>query len=173
MFKGAKIMLRSVQLSDAILLLKWENNPANWSVSSTKSKYTLSDMIHLIESMEDIETAKQARFIIINKTSGIALGAIDLFSINFDEESASVGILIADKENRNKGVASAAIIFLEEVCSQELGIYNLKAVVHQANLASVRLFEKVGFSKKKLTQDVQLKNADYIKTLNFEKWLKK
>jgi len=168
-----EILLRPVQASDARLLLEWENDQSNWSVSDTKSEFSLAEIIQLIESLEDVETAKQARFIIISKSSNVALGAIDLFSIDFDEELASVGVLIADSIHRNKGVAGKSLMQLEQICMEELGIYSLQAKVHQSNLASVRLFEKSGFSKKKLTQDDQLNNADYIETIIFEKWLKK
>ncbi|NRA12291.1 MAG: GNAT family N-acetyltransferase, partial [Crocinitomicaceae bacterium] len=60
-----------------------------------------------------------------------------------------------------------------EICIDELGVYNLESNVHEDNSPSIRLFEKLGFSKKKLTQDGQLDNADYIETLIFEKCLKK
>mgnify|MGYP000566086233 CR=1 FL=1 len=167
------IILRPVQASDASLLLKWENDQSNWSVSDTKSKFTLGEIIQLIESLEDIESAKQARFIIADRSTSISLGAVDLFSISFEDESASVGILVANSEHRNKGIASKAIANLEELCFEDLGVYSLTATVHRSNISSVKLFEKSGFSKKKLTQAAQLKNADYIETLIFEKCLKK
>ncbi|MFT6503075.1 MAG: diamine N-acetyltransferase [Crocinitomicaceae bacterium] len=173
MISVESIFLRPVQGSDASLLLQWENDQNNWSVSSTTSKYKLGDIIALIESLADIETSKQARFIIVNRKNNLALGAVDLFSISFEEEKASVGVLIADPNNRNKGYAAKSIEILEEICVDELGIYNLEAKVHQNNVSSRRLFEKIGFSKKKLTQDAQLNNADYIETLIFEKCLKK
>ncbi|MDC1282826.1 GNAT family N-acetyltransferase [Crocinitomicaceae bacterium] len=173
MINGEVISLRPVQASDASLLLQWENDQSNWSVSSTTTKYTLGEIIALIDSLADIETSKQARFIIINRKNNLAFGAVDLFSISFEEEKASVGILIADPDNRNKGFAAKSIEILEEICVEELGIYNLEAKVHQNNASSRRLFEKIGFSKKKLTQDGQLNNADYIETLIFEKCLKK
>ncbi len=173
MINVENIILRYVQASDASLLLKWENDQSNWSVSDTKSNFTLGEIIQLIESLEDFELAKQARFIILDSSTNVALGAVDLFSISFEEESASVGVLVAKSEHRSKGVAAKAISEIEELCIEELGIYNLTATVHQSNLASVRLFEKSGFSKKKLTQDAQLKNADYIETLIFKKCLKK
>jgi diamine N-acetyltransferase len=167
------ISLRPVQASDASLLLQWENDQANWSVSSTDSKYTLGEIIALIDSLADIETSKQARFIIVNRKNSLAIGAVDLFSISFEEEKASVGVLIADPKNRNKGLAARSIEILEEICVDALGIYKLEAKVHENNASSVRLFEKIGFSKKTLTQDGQLNNADYIQTLIFEKCLKK
>jgi RimJ/RimL family protein N-acetyltransferase len=123
--------------------------------------------------LEDLESAKQARFIIINQSNNIALGAVDLFAMDFDSETASVGILIADSVFRNKGVGAEALRCLEDVCTDDLGIFNLKARVHETNFASIRLFEKVNYSKKKLTQDAHLKNADYIESLIFEKCLKK
>ena len=173
MISAESIFLRRVQGSDASLLLQWENDQNNWSVSSTTSKYKLGEIITLIESLADIETSKQARFIIVNRKNNLALGAVDLFLISFEEEKASIGILIADPKDRNIGLAVRSIEILEEICVDELGIYNLEANVHENNASSIRLFEKIGFSKKTLTQDCKLNNADYIETLLFEKCLKK
>ena len=83
MISAESIFLRRVQGSDASLLLQWENDQNNWSVSSTTSKYKLGEIITLIESLADIETSKQARFIIVNRKNNLALGAVDLFLISF------------------------------------------------------------------------------------------
>lgn len=169
----SKVILRPVVLSDANDLLKWENNELNWSVSDTTSPYILSDIILLIEKLEDIEEAKQARYIILEASTRRAIGAVDLFDIDFSLETASVGILIAKNEDRRQGFAKESLVHLEQIARDELGLEKLIAKVHQENTSSVKLFESSGFSKKKLTRDGQLNNGDYIQTLIFEKCLKK
>ena len=70
----------------------------------------------------------------------------DIFDIDFDKKEAFVGVLIAEKENRQKGLASIAIELVENE-GVKLGLERLKCVVHPGNTASVQLFEKRGFVK--------------------------
>ena len=173
MLKGEHIHLRMVQPSDAALLFKWENDEQNWRVSDNDSLYTISDITQLIDSLQNIESAKQARYIIVESKTKRSIGAVDLFDIDFEQETSSVGILIAETKDRNLGYASESLKLLEDLCSLELGIQKLKALVHKTNPSSIKLFEKSGYSKKATRQDGQLKNADYIECILFEKWLEK
>jgi diamine N-acetyltransferase len=163
------ISLRPVQLSDASLILQWENDVDNWKVSDTKESYSIQDIISLIESLEDIEKAKQARYIIVNNFDHMAIGAVDVFNIDFENEEGSVGILVADKFFRNRSVGEKALQSLEELVIRDLGLVKLKASVQPDNHASLRLFEKLGYERK----GEILKNDKYIDMFKFEKWLEK
>ena len=96
--------------SDTVAVMIWENNTDNWEVSENNSSYTLCDINRLVTNLEDIRTAKQARFIICLSEDDSPIGTIDLFSIDFDLKTASIGILIADIGNRRKGYALESLL---------------------------------------------------------------
>ena len=115
-----------------------------------------------------MKDADQMRYLIIDQSSKL-LGAIDLFGI--DDKKASVGILVANKEHRNKGIAYQALLLLESICLDQSDIRCLNATVSIDNGSSITLFNKAGYQKVD-TRREKLKNGKYIETILFEKWLK-
>ena len=108
---------------------------------------------------------------IIESVSNRAVGAIDLFNIDFEIESGDVGILIASQEKRNLGFGLKALLLME-VLADELGVYNLNARVQSSNIASLRLFEKAGYEKRN-SKNTDTKGDECNDDIFYEKWLEK
>jgi diamine N-acetyltransferase len=160
-----EIALRLPILSDAAIILSWENNPENWEVSDNDSPYSLEDIINLIKSFHGNEKPEQLRFII--HSGDILLGAVDIFDINYENKSGAIGILIAEDEFRRKGYASKALE-LVELEARKLGISRLSALIHSENEKSRKLFEKMGY----LIQS-KSETDDQKETIVVEKWVEK
>lgn len=142
-----KIILRPLEPEDVDILYKWENNIELWELSNTRtpfSKYILNEYIK--NSTKDIFEIKQLRLIIENWERH-PIGAIDLFDYDPYHMRAGVGILIHNKEFRNRGYASDALIALADFALNSLGIKQLFANIAADNDISVHLFEKAGFVK--------------------------
>ncbi len=73
------------------------------------------------------------------------IGTLDLFEANFKHGRAGIGILIADKNERNKGYASEALEIVKRYANEVLEFYNLTANVLEDNESSIALFETAGF----------------------------
>ena len=166
------IYIRPIDIPDALTVMYWENNPANWDASDNKSEYALYDIVRLIEELRDVNRAKQARWIICDASTDELIGTVDLFEIDFEKNEASVGVLVAEPANRGKGIASIALNLIEQE-ALKLGLNRLTCIIHPHNLASVRLFEKQGFGKIGITDDKFLNEGVYLEALIYEKWLKK
>jgi diamine N-acetyltransferase len=166
------VYIRPIELGDAVEVLRWENDVDNWSSSNNDSPYQLWDIVRLIESLSNIEVAKQARWIICDSDNGKALGAVDLCEIDFESKEAIVGILIADKENRQKGSAHQSLQLIEHEAIK-LGVEKLTCMIHPENKPSLALFQKCNFNKIGQSDDKYLSDGVYIEALLFEKWLKK
>ena len=157
--------------SDTVAVMIWENNTDNWEVSENNSPYTLCDINRLVTNLEDIRTAKQARFIICLSEDDSPIGTIDLFSIDFDLKTASIGILIADIGNRRKGYALESLLLIETE-AEMLSINRIDAKVHSVNKGSLFLFEKANYKKIETNESLS-ENPEYLNVVYFEKWLKK
>ncbi|MGB0915624.1 MAG: GNAT family N-acetyltransferase [Crocinitomicaceae bacterium] len=165
------ISIRQIDISDAAEVLRWENDVENWSASNNDSPYQLWDIVRLIESLHDIERAKQGRWMIIEDSSERRIGTVDLCAIDFDSNEAIVGILIANKSDRQKGFALESLKLIEEE-ALKLGLEKLTCMIHPTNHGSIKLFEKSNFNKIGLSDDKYLSDGVYIEALLFEKWLK-
>lgn len=157
--KYGKISLRPLEPDDVELLYTWENNMEIWEISNTKSpfsKHILSQ--YIVNSAKDIYETKQLRLIIQNEKSE-PVGAVDLFDFEPYHLRAGVGILIHNKNNRNKGYASDALTALSVYSLSVLGLKQLYANIAADNSQSIYLFEKCGFKKSGTKKD-WLKSVD-------------
>lgn len=143
--KGENVFLRAIEPSDIDVLYEWENDPANAELSSTQTPFSRFVLEQYITSAhEDIYTAKQLRLIICDKENK-AIGSIDLFDFDPNHLRAGVGILIADKSDRRKGIASEALAILANYCFETLNLHQLYCNIMTDNEGSILLFQKHGF----------------------------
>jgi diamine N-acetyltransferase len=144
-----KVILRALEPDDIVLLYKWENDQQIWRVSNTIvpfSKYILQKYIE--NSHLDIYQTKQLRMMIdiqdtnINKST---IGAVDIFDFDPFHLRAGIGILIGEKDNRDRGYAKLALSQIIEYSFNILQLHQLFANITTENEASVHLFQSQGF----------------------------
>ena len=148
MIDEGNISLRALEPDDIELLYNWENNREIWRISNTKvpfSKYLLQKYIE--NSHLDIYQIKQLRMMIdLQDDRGIrSIGCVDLFDFDPFHARAGVGILIANKEDRNKGYASQALKEIVQYAFKYLHLHQLYCNITSDNTASLKLFESAGF----------------------------
>ena len=148
--QGEHIILRALEPSDLDYLYKWENDPENWFVSNTLipfSKYVLKKYIE--HSGRDIYESKQLRLMIVLKKDksdkNIPIGTVDLFDLDPYNLRAGIGILVAQKEYRRKGIASEALELMVKYAFNHLRLHQLYCNIATDNQASLKLFQNSGF----------------------------
>lgn len=147
MLKAKNIHLRSVEPSDATKLMLWENNPAHWKVTDTEVPFSMHGILQLIEQQQHIRSSGQLRFIICLNETDEAVGAIDLYDVDFRNGNAAVGILIGDQQHKQKGYAKESLELMIDYAREFLAMHNLYCSIQANNPESIRLFESVGFEK--------------------------
>jgi len=162
MLKGEQIYLRTLEPSDADIILKWENNSDNWRVSNTLVPFSRKLIEDYVNSAQDIYSIKQLRFIICLVENDKEIGAIDLFDFDPYHQKVGLGILIAKFEDRRNGYAKEAILLIKEYCFNQLNLHQVYCNILSENKASINLFEKSGFT-------ICGTKKDWIK--NKEDWL--
>lgn len=146
--KKNNILLRAPEPEDLELLYKWENDTSVWQAGNTLTPFSKFILRQFIEnSHKDIYETKQQRFMIdlTDKKPPQTIGTIDLFDYDPFHERAGIGILIMNKELREKGYASEALRILINYSFQILGLHQLFANVDVENTTSLNLFKKNGF----------------------------
>ena len=147
MLKGEDLFLRAVESSDATSLFLWENDANHLRIANTEVPFSMHAIHNLIEQYASIRTSGQLRLIICIQETNQAIGAIDLYDVNFKHGFATVGILIADKEHRMLGYAKQALTLLINYSENILDLANLQCFIHADNIPSISLFEGLGFEK--------------------------
>lgn len=145
MLKGKIIYLRPVEHEDALKIVLWENDVENWRVTGTEAPYSLQTIRDYIDSIQNFRQSGELRLIICRNDDNIPVGTLDLYEANFRHGRAAVGILIAEKSDRNKGIAKESLQLLISYVREILDFHNLTANILEDNHASISLFESSGF----------------------------
>lgn len=147
MLKGEKIYLRQLEEEDVSTLILWENNSDNWRYSETEAPFSRSEIEQYIRTASLIRQNHQLRLIICLNDTDELIGTVDLFSIDFKNLRAGVGILIADRKNRQNGYAAEALYLMEQFAINNIKLDQLHCEIQADNEASIQLFEKAGYIK--------------------------
>lgn len=142
------VSLRAPEPEDLELLYQWENDTSVWLAGNTLTPFSRYILRQFIEnSHKDIYETRQQRFMIDLHIKVIeqAIGTIDLFDFDPFHERAGIGILIINKEFRDKGYASEALEALINYSFEILKLHQLYANVNKDNASSLKLFKKHGF----------------------------
>ena len=146
-FEGRLCRLRAVEPADVDTMYVWENDIEVWRVSASTAPCSRHALAELVESMRyDIYAARQLRLVIEDLT-GRAVGAIDLYDFDPQNLNTGVGILVYDKEDRGKGLATEALQMVEQYAREVLHLHQLWCCVGADNGASLALFEGAGFEQ--------------------------
>jgi diamine N-acetyltransferase len=163
MWEGKRIHLRQVEFSDLQTLLNWENNPENWEVSETNTPFSEEEMIDFIVEQSDFKNTNQLRLMICLNEINLPIGAIDLFEINQTKKTAGVGILINEKQYRQKGYAFEALELLKQISLELVELKKLFCTIHATNESSIKLFLKSGFAP--TSEDINREVIEYQYTI--------
>ncbi len=80
-----------------------------------------------------------------------------------------MGIVIADKENRGKGIGVESLTLITNYAFSILKLHQLFANVGENNTASIQLFTKNGFTKSGVKRDWNYSNGTYKNEILFQK----
>lgn len=158
--QSERITLRAPEISDLDFMFRIENDTRLWVVSACKTPYSRYQLHQYItENRHDIYADRQLR-LMIEKSNGETIGAVDLIDFNPSSHRAEVGIVIVEEE-RGKGYAGETLTLLRRYTKEILDIHQLYAYVYSDNTAAWRLFEKAGFIATATLKEWEYNNGRY------------
>lgn len=125
--------------------VNWLNDPIiNQYLESRFTEHTLESCIHFVEELND--SSNHHLFGIFDKKTTQHIGNIKLGFINTHHSSASVGLLIGDKDYWGKGLATEAIISITNWGFQSMDLQKIEASCYDTNIGSLKAFFKAGYT---------------------------
>lgn len=73
------------------------------------------------------------------------MGQMDMFRVDWRLRCGELGMVIASRENRGKGLGQEALALMKRFAFLTLGLERLELEVHMDNAAARRCYEKAGF----------------------------
>lgn len=140
------IRLRALEPEDLELLYRWENDPELWRVGNTLSPYSRYILKEYItESHRDLFDLKQLRLMVELRSTGAAIGMVDLFDFEPHHRRAGVGILL-DPLYQGNGLATEALGLLVDYAFSFLKLHQLYVHIPVMNEPSKALFTRCQFT---------------------------
>lgn len=163
LLQNDRIRLRAMEPDDCQAMYRWENDTTLWSLGETTrpfSRAVLDDFIR--NSSLDLYQARQLRLIVELRDAASPIGCVDLFAFDPLNRRAGVGILLYDPLHRRQGYGSDALNLLIDYAFRHLELRQLWADIPVSNTASLRLFERAGFTGNALRRQwVRCSNGTY------------
>jgi diamine N-acetyltransferase len=153
MLTSERLLLRAVEPSDVDFLFKEENKTDIWNLSGTLIPFSRNTLMDYANSVHDIISQKQFRFIIEVKGLSLPIGMIDLFDYDVINSRVGIGIIITNQEFRNKGLAKEALHLILAYCQDILHLNQVHCSILENNAESIGLFESIGFSSCGIRKD--------------------
>ncbi|MEN3034036.1 MAG: GNAT family protein [Aquificaceae bacterium] len=106
------------------------------------SSYTLEELREYVKELSKSKTD----FLMGIFVKDLHIGNVKIGSINPFHRNADIGIIIGEREFRNKGIGTKAIMMATDFAFNELNINHLLAGAYSQNQASIKAFQKAGYS---------------------------
>jgi len=143
---GEKIYLRGLERADL------EGAYFDWLNDREVTKFLEAGRFpNTREAMEEyynntVLSNNNAVFAIVDKKTDEHIGNIKLGPINWITRIASLGIMIGDKESWGKGYGTEAIRLVLDYAFNRLNLHKVTAGIAAMHQASIKAFEKAGFT---------------------------
>jgi diamine N-acetyltransferase len=167
--KGKDIFLRALEPTDLDFLYQLENDESIWEVSNTStpySRYVLKQ--YLDRAHRDIFDIKQLRLVICKTENKDAIGCIDFYDFDPTHKRVGVGIIIFSEKDKQKGFAYQSLQLICQYAFKHLNVHQVFANITEDNMSSIKLFEKVGFTKTGIKKDWIYSHEKYKNELHYQ-----
>lgn len=125
-------------MEDALVLFQWKNDPETIANSITKRGVTMEEHMNWLQKVTD----NPNRQLFVFEVNGEPVGQLRL---DIEGSMAEISYSLA-AEHRGKGLGRV-LLEQAEAKADELGIEELTAEVLSHNVASQKLFKKLGFEE--------------------------
>lgn len=141
------MILRAPEISDIDFIYAVENHPHRLEHGRVGLPYSRQSISAYVENYNETALSSgHIRFIICSGETTASIGIIDIYDIDLSSSKAFVSIFIKE-EFRRKGIAHKALSQAISFARNELGLFQLVAVIASSNIASVKLFSSLQFKE--------------------------
>jgi diamine N-acetyltransferase len=164
-YKGERIYLRPLELSDEADLRKWFNDPDNWRTLKRSRPIDEQRERELIE--EANKSANKILFGICTHDADRLIGCCGLVDIHLTNRCATFGITIGDAESKSRGFGTEATRLVVRYGFEELNLNRIELSVFAGNAVGIRSYERSGFTLEGRDREAYFRSGQYHDALRY------
>lgn len=166
---GEKVRLRPVRKSDVGYFVEWYND---FEVMQYLDMYLPMTEIQWAKALEEFSIKRAGRetlFVIetIDGDSFKSIGTVGLHNINSVDSNAMFGIDIGEKDCWSKGYGTEAGQLIIRYGFEQLGLHRIRSEVFSFNERSIRLHNRLGFTREGCLREAVYVNGKYHDEIYF------
>lgn len=156
----SKVYLRALEPEDYKVSIVWRKDEEIWSLLGG-TKYFVSEAYEKKWVENSIFCGNDVKLAICDSETNTYIGNIYLNEIDKINRAAEIGILIGNKQYRQGGRGTEAVRQMLSYAFGELGLHRITALILEENMASRRLFSKLGFKEEGMYRDSVFKGGKF------------
>lgn len=165
-FQSARLILRALKMADAQDLFRCCREPA---VSRYSEWYPHADLgqsrAYISWMQSQYRKREGTTFAVCERMGGRLIGTASYIHLDLEHRTSEIGYCLA-ADCWGKGYAVEAAYTLMDHGFRRMGLHRISATVMPENARSIRVLEKLGFSREGL-----MKKAIYCKGEDHDLWL--
>jgi len=143
MFESERLLYRGISEEDSDCLVKWRSDPDLIRFFRNPEPVTLQSHLEWFRNSY-MPNDSRYDFIIIEKASKQRIGTVSVNNIDYEKSICQTSHMIAEFDFWGKGFSGEALFALRKRINKE-GIRNVYCEIHQDNLGSIHINEKLGY----------------------------
>lgn len=169
LLEGPRVRLRPVEVADVGQRYHdWMNDPeVNRYMETRFRRQTREDIRAHVEKMK--AAADVLFWAMVDRASSRHIGNIKLGPISEIHRRGELSFFIGEKEFWGRGLTTEVVALVTEYALKTLGLHKVAAGCYSNNQGSIRVFEKVGYTRVATLPEHYLCEGRFVDRLCFEK----
>lgn len=161
MIYGERVRLRAIEREDVPRFLRWFNDPEVRQYLTMYRPLSRAEEERWVESRasrrEDIVLAIEVRA----GDQWVHIGNVGLHRIDWKNRTATLGIVIGEREFWGKGYGTEAVRTMLRYAFGELGLNRVELETYSFNPRAIRCYEKAGFRREGIRRQALYRNGKF------------
>lgn len=161
MITGERVKLRPIERDDLPRFVDWFSDPDVRQYLDMYLPFSLAQEERWFEDLLERMERREVVMLTIETNDGDQIGNISLFSINWKDRHAELGITIGDQDYWNQGYGTDSIRTILRLAFDDMNLHRVALRVHEDNTRGIRCYEKVGFQREGTLRDSVFRGGTY------------
>ena len=169
MITGKQLVLRGLEREDLKLMHKWLNDEEvmEWARSQPDNIASMESIEKDFEQDLKGENPHRRTFIIVEKKTGKSIGWATIRSWRLYSTTSDMGLVIAEKRFRGKGLGSEATKLIVELAFDQQNMHKVELLTRPDNKAAMKAVANCGFKLEGRLRETVYFNGKYHDGLMF------
>jgi RimJ/RimL family protein N-acetyltransferase len=160
MLSGKLVNLRAVEPADYLLLWRWLNDP---EVMFFWGRPGNTESLPEVTERELAQSKRgDTRKFIVETKDAEPIGQIDYYDLNWQHRSASVSIMLGERDYWGGGYGTDAMRTLLRYLFEQLRLHRVSLTTHETNTRAIRSYHKNGFVAEGTLREWQFFDSNWV-----------